>query len=412
MKGHSELAIVAPDAPGVLAAIAGALTANRVDVLGAMLGHVDARAGTPARRSTCSSCATSRARRSPTTIARWPRLLARPARAARRRRPIRARSRELIAQRRPPSGLPPRVTPGVATEIRCTTTRRRRRSSRCSTRDRVGVLYAITQTLAELGLDISLAKVSTEGEKVADVFYVTRGGERAHRCGERARCVERCVAARRGGVEPGMSAIDLPPGIGLARHAARHVPRAAACAPARAASRSSSSSCSARVDVGARRRAIRTTTHASTQVVLPVAFAAFALLGVRGAHARASRSRATACAGAGTLLSFTQEASRIATAHVYGDGVALEARRGSWWFLARARLGSLRRARAPAAPRRAADRRTTTARRRCARGCRATAASSTACSSARASRPPASRCGRSDRIPERDSSAARSSSPP
>ncbi|HSD86911.1 MAG TPA: hypothetical protein VLB44_05330, partial [Kofleriaceae bacterium] len=46
MKGHSELAVVAPDEPGVLAAIAGALTANRVDVLGAVLGHIDA----PARR--------------------------------------------------------------------------------------------------------------------------------------------------------------------------------------------------------------------------------------------------------------------------------------------------------------------------------------------------------------------------
>src|SRR5262249_50692402 len=41
LKGHSEVAIVAPDAPGVLAAIAGALTASRVDVLGAVLGHVD-----------------------------------------------------------------------------------------------------------------------------------------------------------------------------------------------------------------------------------------------------------------------------------------------------------------------------------------------------------------------------------
>ena len=41
LKGHSELAIVAPDKPGVLAAIAGALTANRLDVLGAVLGHVD-----------------------------------------------------------------------------------------------------------------------------------------------------------------------------------------------------------------------------------------------------------------------------------------------------------------------------------------------------------------------------------
>ena len=39
----SEIAvsIVAPDEPGVLAAIAGVLTAHRVDVLGAEVGHAD-----------------------------------------------------------------------------------------------------------------------------------------------------------------------------------------------------------------------------------------------------------------------------------------------------------------------------------------------------------------------------------
>ncbi len=36
------------------------------------------------------------------------------------------------------------------------------------------MLHAITQTLTELELDISLSKISTEGEKVADVFYVSR----------------------------------------------------------------------------------------------------------------------------------------------------------------------------------------------------------------------------------------------
>ncbi len=59
------------------------------------------------------------------------------------------------------------------------------------TRDRVGGLYAITQTLAELGLDISLAKVSTEGEKVADVFYVTRRGNRITDDAERAVILQR-----------------------------------------------------------------------------------------------------------------------------------------------------------------------------------------------------------------------------
>lgn len=40
------------------------------------------------------------------------------------------------------------------------------------TADRVGVLHTITRTLAEAGLTIDLAKVNTEGERVADVFYV------------------------------------------------------------------------------------------------------------------------------------------------------------------------------------------------------------------------------------------------
>ena len=69
------------------------------------------------------------------------------------------------------------MTPGVPTEIRIHDDSTQATIVEVFTRDRVGVLYAITQTLADLGLDISLAKVSTEGEKVADVFYVTRAGK-------------------------------------------------------------------------------------------------------------------------------------------------------------------------------------------------------------------------------------------
>jgi [protein-PII] uridylyltransferase len=64
-----------------------------------------------------------------------------------------------------------------------------------ATRDRVGILHSITQTLANLGLDISLAKVSTEGEKIADVFYVTRGGQRITDPAERAALIEQLRAA-------------------------------------------------------------------------------------------------------------------------------------------------------------------------------------------------------------------------
>jgi [protein-PII] uridylyltransferase len=38
--------------------------------------------------------------------------------------------------------------------------------------DRVGLLFDITRTLSELGLDVHLAKVATYGERVVDAFYV------------------------------------------------------------------------------------------------------------------------------------------------------------------------------------------------------------------------------------------------
>ena len=73
--------------------------------------------------------------------------------------------------------------------------------------------------------------------------------------------------------------------------------------------------------------------HASTQIVLPVAFAAIALLGFAVRRARVTVTRDGVRWG-WSSLSFTQERARIARAHVWKNGVTLEARRGSWWFLA------------------------------------------------------------------------------
>ena len=192
MKGHSELAIVAPDAPGVLAAIAGALTANRVDVLGAVLGHVDV----PDRRLAVDLFYVRDLKGEAITDddPRWAKLSA-DLRQLLAATPDPAAAAELIARRRPKSGLPRRVTPAVATEIRLHDDSMQATIVEVFTRDRVGVLYAITQTLADLGLDISLAKVSTEGEKVADVFYVTRGGLRVTDAAERALITSRLRAA-------------------------------------------------------------------------------------------------------------------------------------------------------------------------------------------------------------------------
>jgi [protein-PII] uridylyltransferase len=195
LKGHSEIAIVAPDAPGVLAVIAGALTAHRVDVLGAVLGHAEL-ASIGASGTLVADVFYVRDGKGaaiPDDDPRWPKLLADLQSLL--VRPDPAAVAQLIAQRRPRSGLPRRVTPGVTTEIRLHDDSNRATIVEVFTRDRMGVLYAITQTLADLGLDISLAKVSTEGEKVADVFYVTRGGERLVDEAERARLVDRLRVA-------------------------------------------------------------------------------------------------------------------------------------------------------------------------------------------------------------------------
>ena len=192
LKGHSELAVVAPDAPGVLAAIAGALTANRVDVLGAVLGHVELPGDRIGRLvMDVFYVRDLKGEAIPEDDARWGKLSADLRELLVGDRPDPEKVATLIARRRPASTLPKRVTPGVLTDIRLHDDSTQATIVEVATLDRVGVLYAITQTLADLGLDISLAKVATEGEKVADVFYVTRGGKRITDDAERAVILQR-----------------------------------------------------------------------------------------------------------------------------------------------------------------------------------------------------------------------------
>ena len=180
LKGHSEVAVVAPDAHGVLASIAGALVAHRVDVLGAVVGHADSPTGTNGGlaldlffvRDLVGAAI-------PEKDARWARFEADLVELVKDGAPSHTEVTALITRRRPASGLPPRVTPPVATEIRIDNDESNEATIvEVFTRDRLGVLFAITQTLADSGLDISLSKISTEGEKVADVFYVTRDGRK------------------------------------------------------------------------------------------------------------------------------------------------------------------------------------------------------------------------------------------
>lgn len=128
-----------------------------------------------------------------------------------------------------------------------------------------------------------------------------------------------------------MSALDLPPGIGLVG-----TPLGIFRAPGRTR-RGAAVALTAVVLLGiltwvlVLRRPYRYS--ASTQLVLPLAFTAFAGLGLAVRLARVAITRDGVRWG-WTSFGFHQPASRIALAHIYRDGIALEARRGSWWFIA------------------------------------------------------------------------------
>ena len=127
-----------------------------------------------------------------------------------------------------------------------------------------------------------------------------------------------------------MSSVDLPPGIGLVG-----TPLGSFAAPKRARRLATLSlviviACGVLTWYFASKHWWRG--HASTQFVLPIAFAAFSGVGFLVRSAKVAVTRDGVRWG-WKSLSFTQEAARITTCHVYRDGVALEAKRGSWWFL-------------------------------------------------------------------------------
>ena len=192
---------------------------RRINVLGAVLGHIDF----SDHRLVLDTFYVRDLKGEAITDddPRWARLLG-DLRELLAGEPDPAAVASLIAKRRPRSALPPRVTPGVPTEIRLHDDSTQATIVEVFTRDRAGVLYAITQTLADLGLDISLAKVSTEGEKVADVFYVTRAGKRLTDKA-RARCSSSGYAwpSRRRGSRGADDGARHPAGDRACRHAAR-----------------------------------------------------------------------------------------------------------------------------------------------------------------------------------------------
>jgi hypothetical protein len=128
-----------------------------------------------------------------------------------------------------------------------------------------------------------------------------------------------------------MSAIDLPPGAGLSG-----TPLGTFRSPPRARRLATASVATVCVLMAITWGLVARHPYrrdSSTLVVLPVALALCALLGFAVRRARVAVTRDGVRWG-WNALGFSQPASRIVWAHVYTDGVALEAKRGSKWFIA------------------------------------------------------------------------------
>jgi [protein-PII] uridylyltransferase len=169
-QGFSELVVAAADMPGLLARVTGVLLANRMDIVGARIHSRSA--VDPGDRGEALDVFLVRdryGRAIPGGDPRWKRVEQDLTAVVGGTETV----EQLILARRETSTLPGRITPEVPTEVEI--------DNDVSndftvvdvyTQDRVGVLYAITRTLTELGLDIGLSKVATEANRVADVFYV------------------------------------------------------------------------------------------------------------------------------------------------------------------------------------------------------------------------------------------------
>jgi [protein-PII] uridylyltransferase len=189
--GHSELTVTAPDRPGLLALLAGVLAANRVDIQ-----HAEVFSTPPDERAL--GWLAGRALdvfevRGPeggaVEPARW--------RAARQDLERVLSGEEsvdaLLARKRRQSSVPAKPLPRVATKVYIDNDAARDHSViDVFTADRVGLLHTLARTAFELGLSVDLARITTEGHRAADAFYVhTPEGGRLE--GERAQRVVKAI---------------------------------------------------------------------------------------------------------------------------------------------------------------------------------------------------------------------------
>lgn len=176
--GHSDMALTAMDRPGLLAIIAGVLAAHRIDIQRAEVFSTTAggeEVGWLAGRALDLFQV-----RGPEGGAlepvRWHAARADLQRVLEGEVAL----EDLMARRLKASPLPPRPLPRVATKVVIDNDSARAHSVvDVFTADRVGLLHTLSRTFFDLGLSVDLARITTEGHRAADSFYVrTKTGHR------------------------------------------------------------------------------------------------------------------------------------------------------------------------------------------------------------------------------------------
>jgi len=190
--GYSELALAARDRPGLLATIAGVLATHRIDIQHA---EVFSTPEDPALDWLSGRALDVFELRSPeggpVEPFRW-----RAARADLQRVLSGTEGLDALMSRKlKASSIPEKPLPRLATKVVIDNDSARSHSVVdvfCA--DRVGLLHTLARTFFDLGLTVDLARITTEGHRAADAFYVRTGdGDRLE--GETARQVVEAITA-------------------------------------------------------------------------------------------------------------------------------------------------------------------------------------------------------------------------
>jgi [protein-PII] uridylyltransferase len=168
--GAAELCVVASDRPGLLASIAAAITANRLEVLAAQVYSRKVRG-----RHEVEAVDVFWVRDREGGIEGVEASLARLGRDLEGVCSGAVNPAELLASR-VGSSSPWRERPSPAVPVEVIVDDRaspRHTVVEVFAKDRPGLLYTLAHALHDLGLSIALSKINTEGTRVADVFYVS-----------------------------------------------------------------------------------------------------------------------------------------------------------------------------------------------------------------------------------------------